>query len=103
MLTNYGLSFRCKFKGTKADVLNHLKDCRFESMKEILNEKDEQLQQLQDMVLHRNDQIDNLQRIIDSLLIRVDKIERSLLLFSSFTFLFWSILTRILFRFWEGR
>jgi len=73
----------CKFKGIKADVASHLKDCRYESMKEVLNEKEEQIQQLQDMILHRNDQLDSLQRLVDSLAQRVDKLEKSIVLFAT--------------------
>ena len=58
-------------------MVNHLKDCRYESMKEVLNEKEEQILQLQDMILHRNDQLDSLQRLVDSLAQRVDKLEKS--------------------------
>jgi len=67
----------CKFKGTRSEVAAHLKDCRYEGVKDLLNERDIKIQELEDLIISRNEQVDTLHRIVENLSLRIEKLEKA--------------------------
>ena len=71
------LFFSCDFTGTQDELEDHLKSCKFESMKEFLHRTDEKISDLQFSLNSKDQEIGFLRSMLGKLSERVETLERN--------------------------
>ena len=71
------LYFSCDFTGTQEELEDHLKTCKFESMKEFLHRTDEKISDLQFSLNSKDQEIGFLRSMLGKLSERVETLERN--------------------------
>ncbi|XP_050403849.1 E3 ubiquitin-protein ligase TRAF7 [Patella vulgata] len=69
--------YGCDFVGTQEELEDHLKHCKYESMKEFLQRSDEKMSDMQLTVLQKDQEIEFLRSMLGKLAERLEMLEKS--------------------------
>lgn len=69
--------FSCEFVGTQEELMEHLRTCKFEGMKEFLVRIDEKMSDMQFSLNQKDQEIQFLRSMLGKLAERLESLEKS--------------------------
>lgn len=68
--------FNCKFEGTSEELAEHLRECRFEGVKDFLNHTEKQMEELRSVIVKKDQEFDYMRGMFSQLTERLERLEK---------------------------